>query len=84
LLVVAILIVVGGLVALWFISRKVPKGVTLGIAAAIYFVGMTLASVRVREVVMLAGALKMLGFAGGILGIVDLLRNRGDRDKKLP
>ncbi len=76
LLTLAIVFIVGGLVVLWLISRKAPKGTVLAIAAVIYFLGLRLASVRVREVVMLTGALKMLGFAGGILGIVDLVRKR--------
>jgi hypothetical protein len=76
LLTFAIVFILGGLVVLWLISRVAPKGVVLAIAAVIYCVGIGLTGVRVREVVMLTGALKMLGFAGGILGIVDLVRKR--------
>lgn len=72
----AIVFVLGGLVVLWLISRSAPKGTVLAIAAVIYCLGLGLASVRVREVMMLAGALKMLGFSGGLLGLVDLVRNR--------
>jgi len=79
LLAFAIVFIVGGLVVLWLISRKAPKGTVLAIAAVMYCLGLGLASVRVREVVMLTGALKMLGFAGGLLGIVELVRKRKSR-----
>jgi len=79
LLAFAILFVVGGLVVLWLISSKAPKGTVLAIAAVIYCLGLSLASVRVREVLMLTGTLKMLGFSGGILGIADLVRKRKQR-----
>ena len=72
----ATVFVLGGLVALWIISRNAPKGTVLAIAAVIYCLGLGLASVRVREVVLLTGTFKMIGFAGGILGIMDLVRKR--------
>jgi hypothetical protein len=81
LLTFAIVFIVGGLVVLWLISCKAPKGAVLAIAAAIYCAGLGLAGVRVREVLMFSGALRMLGFAGGILGIVDLIRKRKPNDE---
>ena len=81
LLVFAIVLILGGLVVLWLVSRRAPKGAVLAIAAAIYCAGLSLASIRVREIIMLTGALKMLGFAGGILGVVDLVRRRKPRDQ---
>jgi hypothetical protein len=80
LLAFAIVFILGGLVVLWLLSRKAPKGTVLAIAAGIYCAGLALAG-RVREIVMLSGALKMLGVAGGILGIVDLVRKRKPQDK---
>ncbi len=76
LLAFAIVFILGGLVALWLISRSTARGTVLGIAAVIYLFGVAFAVVRIREVMLLSGALKMLGFAGGILGIVDLVRRR--------
>jgi hypothetical protein len=79
LLVAALLLIVGGLTALWLISRATPKGSVLVIAAIVYAASYGFGEIRVREVVMLAGALRMLGFAGAILGIVDLIRGRKRR-----
>jgi hypothetical protein len=76
LLAFAIVFILGGLVVLWLVSKKAPKGTVLAIAAVIYCAGLALAGIRVREIVLLTGTLKMLGFAGGILGIVDLVRKR--------
>jgi hypothetical protein len=76
LLAFALLLVLAGMVLLWLLSRNAPKGTVLLIAIAVYCGGLALAGISVREIVMLSGALKMLGFAGGILGIVDILRRR--------
>lgn len=77
LLAFAVVSILGGLVALWLISRVAPKGIVLAIAIGIYYSGIVLfAGVQLRELVMLRGALKMLGVAGIILGIIDLIRKR--------
>lgn len=76
LLTVAIVIVVGGLVLLWLVSRSAPRGAVLGIAVTLWMIGFLLGDVRVREVMLVSGSLKMLGFAGAILGIIDALRKR--------
>lgn len=80
LLAVAVVIILGGLVVLWFISRKAPNGTVLVIAAGIYCAGLALAGIRVREIVLVSGALKMLGIAGGVLGIISIVRKRKSRD----
>ena len=76
LLVVAVGAVVGGLLLLWFISSRTPRGTVLAISGALYMFGVALAGSRVREVVFLCGVLKLLGFAGGIGGGIGLLRKR--------
>lgn len=76
LLTFAIVLILGGLVLLLLISRHAPRGIVLAIAVVIYSLGLGLASERTRELVLLAGAFKMLGFAGGLLGLFDLLRKR--------
>lgn len=68
--------IVAGLVILWFVSRRTPKGTVLVIAAILYFVSWQIDDVRVREIRLLSGAIRMLGVAAGILGIVDLCRRR--------
>ena len=72
----AIVFVLGGLIVFCFISRKTPHGTVLAIAGGIYMASWAIDDVKVREVVLLAGAMRMLGFAGGILGVVDLIRRR--------
>ncbi len=72
--------VVAGLVILWFVSRISPKGTVLVIAAVLYLVSWQMDDIRVREIRLLSGTLRMLGFAGGILGVVDLLRKRKPKD----
>jgi hypothetical protein len=44
-----------------------------------------LPNVRSREMSMLTGSMRMFGFAGGILGIVDVIRRRksGNKGKAL-
>lgn len=68
--------ILGGLIVLWFISRVTPRGTVLVIAALLFIVGTGLGGIRVREVMVLSGALRMTALAGGILGIIDLLRQR--------
>ena len=75
LLTLAVVFILVGLLSLWLISRR-TRGVVIWIAILIYGAGMNLSSVRYREVIMLSGTLKMLGTAGIILGIVDLISKR--------
>jgi hypothetical protein len=72
----AIVLIIGGVVALFVISRTVPKGGVLAIAVGIYFAGAATSNVRLREMMMVSGSLKFLGFVGIILGVVDLVRKR--------
>lgn len=80
LMAMAVAIIVGGLVALFLISKKTPKGTVLAIAAVIYFVSWSVDG-HFRETLVLRGSLRMLGFAGGILGIIDLVRKRRPQAK---
>ena len=68
--------IVAGLVALWFVSRRTPRGTVLVISAVLYFVSWQIDDIRVREIRLLRGSMRMLGVAAGILGIVDLCRKR--------
>ena len=72
----AIGVVVAGLVLLWLLSRRTPKGTVLVIAVVVYLLSWQIDDVRVREVRLLSGTMRMLGVAAGILGIVDLCRKR--------
>lgn len=74
LLAVGSLIILGGLVILFIVSKRVPKGTVLAIAVGVYAASYQLEGLRIREVVMLKSVLRMLGFAGIILGIIDLRR----------
>ena len=76
LLCLGIIGIVAGLVFLWCVSRRTPKGTVLLIAAILYFVSWQIDDIRVREIRLLSGSMRMLGVAAGILGIVDLCRKR--------
>jgi hypothetical protein len=76
LLVIAGVLVVGGAVAFWYISKKTPKGTLLAIAAALWLVSWSSSDVCIREVVVMTGAVRLLATIGIALGIVDLLRTR--------
>ena len=74
-----IVLVVGGLVVFWLISKRTPRGTVLGIAAAIWLASWLAEGIQIREVLALSGAVRLLGFAGMILGIIDGLRRRKPR-----
>jgi hypothetical protein len=77
----AVVIVLGGLFISVSYFEKGTEGTVLTIAAAIYLASYAIGGIRVREIVMLSGTARMLGFAGGILGVVDLVRQRKARDQ---
>jgi hypothetical protein len=79
LLTAGILFVLGGLAMLYFISKRTPKGTALGLAFAIYLASWTIQGTHVREILVLTGTMRMLGFAGIILGLVDTVRKRPPR-----
>jgi len=64
------------MVAFWAISRWTPKGTLLAVSAALYFASWAIDTGRVRELVLLTGLMRLLGFVGGILGLIDLCRKR--------
>jgi hypothetical protein len=68
--------IVVGLIALWIVSRYSPRGVVLVIAICIWAASWVPAESRVMK--MTTGSTRMLGFAGGILGFIDLLRKRSN------
>lgn len=76
LLIVAVILFMGGLVAIWLVSRWTPRGTVLAISAAIYAITWIMPHPSSREVLVLSGALRLLGFAGIILGIIGLVRKR--------
>lgn len=82
LLVVAIVIVVGGLVGLFFISKIAPKGTVLGLSVLMYAISWGFgSSIQSRELMLVSGSLRMLGFAGGILGIFELASKKHKKQK---
>jgi hypothetical protein len=66
----------GGFIALYFISRWTPKGTILAISVVIWCLSWAAEGVRIREVIVMMGVVRLLGTAGVILGIVDLIRKR--------
>ena len=67
-----------GLIGLVWISHRLPRGITLLIAVGIFVAGGLLMQQdsNVREVHLLIGTMRFLGFAGMLVGILDLVRKR--------
>ena len=63
-------------VTLQIISRYTPRGTVLVFAVLLYLASWMIPDNRVREMVLTIGLLRMLGFLGLILGIVDAVRER--------
>lgn len=76
LIIAGAVIVLGGIIGLWLLSRVTPKGVVLAVAVLVWLVGNAVAQERTRAMLGIGGAMKLLGFIGAIMGIVDLLRKR--------
>jgi len=75
-LVIAIVAFIVAMIGYWILSKKGPRGAVLGTAAMIYFAGMSLPPGNRRELHLIKGMLQLTGFAGGILGVVDIIFRR--------
>ena len=73
-LVVALLAFGAGITGFFVLARRGPKGAVLIVAAALYFVPSMLGLADTRLWHGLVGLMRMLGFCGGVLGLVDLVR----------
>ncbi|MCD4825002.1 MAG: hypothetical protein K8S55_10355 [Phycisphaerae bacterium] len=73
-----------GLVVLWIISKHTPKGTVFIIAVVIYIASWHLGETRISEIRLFSGILRMFGFIGGIMGIVDIVRKRKPKKKEEP
>ena len=73
---VGIMGILAGLIALWFVSRKTPSGTVLIIAIIIYALSWRIDDVPVREIRLLSGSMRMLGFLAMVWGVIDVLRGR--------
>ncbi len=80
----SLVIGIGGFVVLWFISKHTPRGTVLAISILLYMISQALGPNRIRELHMLSGLLGMLGFGGGILGLLDLVKPRTATESKSP
>ncbi|HEU4339332.1 MAG TPA: hypothetical protein VFS19_04625 [Planctomycetota bacterium] len=65
-----------GLTALYLISKRAPRGTVLVLGLGLYVLSFVPDKSRVREIVLLSGVVRMLGFAAIILGIIDAIRKR--------
>ena len=77
-----ILTILVAILCFWFISKKAPKGVALGLAVVVWIIGNAIASQQVRELMMIGGSIQMAGTIGVILGLIDLFRKRKINNKK--
>jgi hypothetical protein len=76
LLLIAAILLVGGIVALWLVSKWTPRGTVLAISIGIHAITWIAPQPASREMLVLNGALRLLATAGVILGIVELVRKR--------
>jgi len=72
--------IVVGLLMLRKVSKSRPGGTVLAIAAALFFVSFAIKDQGTIEGRLLCSTLRLIGFGGGILGIVDLVLGRRPRD----
>lgn len=84
LLVSAIVFVGLGLLAFFYLSGRTPKGTVLVLSIGLYIASWQFEEIKVREVLILSGMMRMLGFAGVILGVIDLFRKRKTKEKLEP
>jgi len=77
LLLVAIAAIVIAIALMWIISRHAPRGTLLTIAAVLYLASYILIpDTRVREMRLLQGTMRLIGFIGIVLGLFDAFRKR--------
>lgn len=72
----SLIIGLGGFIGLWYLSQHTPRGTVLAISIGLYLLSYVFGPIPIRELKMLGGLLGMLGFGGGILGILDLAKPR--------
>jgi hypothetical protein len=77
-LIIVVLAIAGAITVFWVLSRQAPRGTVLAVAVGIYIAGVMMSPGSTRLLVGVAGLLKFVGFIGGLLGIVDLVRKRED------
>jgi uncharacterized membrane protein YfcA len=73
---IAIVAVLGAVVGFYILSKLAPRGAVLIAAAVLYFLGMSIPDNNSRELQLAEGILRLSGFLGGIMGIIDLIRKR--------
>jgi hypothetical protein len=80
-IVLMVLIIVGGLIGLWLLSRVTPKGSVLLLSIVIWVIGGVITRSRIPELWVIGGSIGMVGFIGGILGLIDLVRKPKEKQE---
>lgn len=75
-------VIIGGLALLWRIRRRARPGVLLGVAAVLYATSWILNPGKTREMLALVGSIRLVGFIGLAIGIIDGLRKLDPRRPK--
>ncbi len=73
-LVVAILAFLTAAAVFWLLSRHGPRGATLGLAFLLYLASCYIDDGGSRALHGAIGVMRLIGFMGIILGVVDLVR----------
>ena len=79
----SILFIIAGILGLWFISPRCPKGTIFLIALVLFFVGISNDKSETRELRVLYDSLQFLGVAGFILSVVDMFRPRKSKSEEV-
>jgi hypothetical protein len=79
---IAIALGVAGLIGFWLISNKGPRWALLATAIGVWAVGLSMKNSDVSEVALLSGTLSLLGLAGVLLGLGDLVFRKKRRRKR--
>ncbi len=77
LLAAAAVVLVAGLIGVALVKRKLGRGPAYGLAIGLWVVGFLIPTGNLREMFMLSGVMRMVGFFGAILVMLNLGKKRG-------
>ncbi len=79
---ITIAAIIVAIVGFYVLARLGPRGAVLLVAALLFLCGMLIPDNNSRELNLLEGILRLTGFIGGILGIIDLARKKPQSSTK--
>ncbi|HUG10904.1 MAG TPA: hypothetical protein VMM36_07815 [Opitutaceae bacterium] len=73
---ITVIVLIGMIVAFWFISRSAPRGTLLIVGIILWVVGQQVSGIADREMRFLGGVCALAGFMGVLLGLFDVFRKK--------